>query len=355
MLPLFLTITMYHLVPVTFPAWAGSPSPDTGAAIAINGNVAARLQGDGRSTRIGILRSDGSTTLLSLPSAATIARQIEVESPPGFAALALAQDGTPFATVGSCFEAVGGGGCREALFVWNGAWHPVARPQSDDQFAYVSAESMTNYLLEDDFSERSAVGESGGLPAPGAYWYRGKEHPYLPALAAAALRGRYVVGTESYAIPDPNAPTPTASPTPTIPHAIEFAGTTRTLLGVGVANAVNASGEAVGDDEPHPGASGSPTLWSGGHAILLSAAKGTADAINDAGLIAGTAGGHTFLTDEHDPKHRVYAIDDLIVEKTWHVDKEYGIDAHGRILAFAHRTRGAQRLVLLEPIPSTRP
>jgi hypothetical protein len=349
-----LSIAMYHVVQIAFPAWYGSSQFDPKqdiiappAALGANGTVAVALNAPGGASRLGILRADGTTTYLSMPSLAAVTRQIKVEAPPGFSARVFARDGTPFATIGSCYEAVGGGGCRETVFSWRGGkWHPLVHPQSGDQFALIAADTFDDYVIEDDFSDRSAVGDNAGLPAPGAFWYRAATFTSLSGFEAAAMCGRYVVGTESQAVPNPNPPAPTPKP---VTHAIEYSGTVRTVLGPGEARAVNASGAVVGDDGSQPGAYGRPMLWLGGHGILLSGANGSVDAINDAGLILGTANGHIFLSDATDAEHRIYAIDDLLVDKRWHVEREFGIAKSGRILVIARHAGGARQLVLLDP------
>jgi len=360
-------LALYAVTAVALPAGqsvdlpqAASGSPGSNAALPTSlalsrrGSLAMIVHSTTRDerfeTRLIVIRADGTRVAVPPPPASVIS-SISQNGAANFAGVALADDGTPFATMAIAFSGAYSGE-DEGVLIWNGTnWrNPLAGralPIDPKNATIAAAETPAHFVCNGNYtytfgSPDDAAGNPHYLENQTAA-VDATEMTSLGYGEATAMRDGFVVGFSAalglieYGQPHPST-------------ALEWTGGQRTALGPGVAYGVNAAGVAVGDDEASYGANGKPTLWRNGRAIRLTDAPGSAYAIADDGTIVGVAGGRAFLVRGVDTARTIVLLDSL-VERGWHITGAYAIAAGGRILAIGNRDGGAPGVLLLDPKP----
>jgi hypothetical protein len=341
---------------VELPGSAGGSSieaPASTLALSQRGSLAVitypASPNDSDYSQLIVIRANGTRVTLPAPPKSVLSSIAENDGVAYFENVALADDGTPLATVAMYFSGAFNG-TNEGILIWNGvSWrNPLARrklPIDPKNATIAAAETPAHFVWNGDYTYTFGIIDD----AEERPHYLEDQAATLDTSGVASLgfglatemRGRFVVGFSAeqglveYGQPHPST-------------ALEWTGGTRTALGAGVAYGVNAAGAAVGDDEASTGAVRKPTLWSNGHAIRLSDASGSAYAIADDGTIVGVIGDHAFLIRGADAARTVVRLDSL-VEPGWHIKGAYAIAASGRILAIGNRAGAAPRVLLLDP------
>ncbi len=265
-----------------------------------------------------------------------------------FENVALADDGTPFATVGVDFTG-GYGGLEQYPFVWYGSgWIPGITgglPSRVANLSVAAVETVTKAIYESDFfnygaAELTQQQEEPHYDEDDTLLVEGSKKVVIGHGVGTAMRSSFVVG---YEVDSRQRWSPAASVTA---MAWQIAGT-RTALGPGIAWAVNSRQEIVGDDRSHIGAAGHPSLWSNGRRIQLSNALGSAYGINDDGVVVGDSENGAFIWRSDAPQAR--NLDGLVHDRNWHIMHAFAISANGRILCIAADRHDRAQVVMLEP------
>ncbi len=334
------------------------------AAMGQNGTVGvilAELSGEYADPpqRVLIVRPDGTTTLLTA-FAALEAQPLwfqqdgadclrDVRQCPYFAAVALAPDGTPFATLND--PIIGGpygGGTRKIALVWNGAWHVVPKGspfgQAGDSdtptnVSVAAARSALDYAYNGDFDDlpsENAVPRGDARDQAAVHF--GSQAIQLGEANVTAMRDGYMAGID-WDTPDLEERVVMWRCRQGSNGGYSCAGRG---LASGIAYGVDSHGEAVGDDDPGLDEEdpsqlyGRPVLWRDGKTQRLTDAHGMADAISEDGSIVGTLDGplRAFVADARNPQPQATALDPLVANLgQLHVAAALGISDDGRILA----------------------
>jgi len=348
----------------TAPAAAVNAPPMT-FALSRLGSLAAIVHpetpGTEEDAQLLVIRADGTHVSLTKPpdavlsevfAHATIGPHHEPSySSARFLSVALANDGTPFATVGLPFSGAFSG-IDEGVFVWNGArWRDALRdstsPIDTTNVTIAAADAPSRFVCNanyfNTFANLDSAERDPHYQENQTLLFDGHRTLPLGYGMATAMYGRFVVGyTAGVRSVHPSAAYPTV--------ALEWTDGHRASLGSGIAYGVNAQGDAVGDNEPALGAVGAPTLWHRGHAIQLSERFGSAYAVAENGNIVGRIGDSAFIIRGGDVARKVTRIDELVREHGWHVTAAYAIAANGRILATGQRGSNPPRILLLKPV-----
>jgi hypothetical protein len=344
-------------------------APPAALALSQRGSLAVIIvkanPGDGPNTpMLLVVRSDGTRAVVKSPSDAVLSKAFGVyaEGPAGehtfpgsqFSGVALANDGTPFATVEYRFSGAYSG-TEEAIYRWSGErWRNVlpksAALADTANITIAAAESPSKYACNIDYAGTfSSVDEAEHDPhyqMNQALLVEGNRGFSLGYGAVTASRGRFLVGYTAgvrSVMMNWGQPVQAAA-------ALEWIDGRRTILGPGVAYGVNDMGDAVGDTNPPSGVAQAPTLWRHDRAMRLTDATGTAYAIADDGTIVGKIGNNAFLVRGADSSLKVLRIDELLRDRSWHITAAYAIAKNGRILATGRRNDGRMRVLLLDPV-----
>ena len=350
-------------------------------ALAANGAVAALAVGfrggyESTAEDIVVWRSDGTRTVIGLPSRAAMAGAFHhLTSNMGssfpfveFLRVVLAADGTPFATVSSTFSGAYTGSDL-GIFRWTGArWIVVAgssRPPFTDppDYRVVAAElPKLRVATTRDYSSAVYNVDAGDFDPhyreDEAWILTGKTWHRLGFGDLTSLAGPFACGYISYIHRHPILERPTRAQLQ--PIALLWKGGRVTRLGAGVAFGVNAEGAAVGDDRatidgmtirnqmPGP-IGGVPVLWKAGTKTQLATRTGTAYAVGDDGTVVGTfADGRGFIVRDG-VRHE---LDATIVRglRRRRITGAFAVNARGRILV---TTVGADGygVGVLDPVP----
>jgi hypothetical protein len=265
-----------------------------------------------------------------------------------FAGVALAADGTPFATLEFPFSGAYSG-VEDAVFIWNGrrwraALPDLALPIDPTNFAIAAAASPSRFACNGDYlnttSNLDAAQSDPHYQENAALAIDGARTLSLGFGAATAMSGAFIVGYSDGSRSVTFTDRPVQKPT-----ALEWMSGRRSQLGRGIAYGVNARGDAVGNDGEAP----LPMLWQNGRAIRLTDAAGTAYAIAADATIVGAVGDRAFVVTGGDPGRKLVRIDKLLRDRRWHITAAYAIASSGRILAVGRREQGPPRIVLLDP------
>ena len=326
------------------------------------GSVAVLLQPSGprwaAATKLLVIRADGSQVMLPRPDDQTLAEAFHESETAGwkpsypyayFDGVSLARDGTPFATVAATFSGAFSG-VNTAVFTWNGEKWTNVLPQSE----YFKSRNITIGAADilgraafnvNTYNQFVNLDEAERDPHYHEFWTflaDGRRQTRLGYGSATAMRGDVVVGYSA------GISQMAKNPQPCI--AWEWLGDKRVNLGRGIAYGINASHDAVGDDEQILGTEGRPVLWRNGSVIRLSDEKGSALAISDDGTIAGYVGDDGFLIRGDDSRRRIVRIDTVLAQRGWHVFVVYAIASTGRLLAVGNRSNEKPLLLLLDPV-----
>jgi hypothetical protein len=308
----------------------------------------------GRTTKVLVVRPDGTQLVLTRPSDRELA--VAFGEGPGqgrttpsypyasFDSVRLARDGTPFVTIASPFSGAFSGS-QTAVFSWNGRrWTNQATDEGNVTIGAVDMPWRAAYNAN-YWNMVVNLDEANKDPHYHEFWtflLDGKEQARIGYGEAMAMSGDTVVGYSA-------GLTQLAKPPPQPSTAWEWLHGKLMKLGAGVAYGVNASHDAVGEDEEALGKAGVPVLWRGGRAIPLSFAKGSALAIGDDGTIVGQVGDDGFLIRGDDAAKTVVKVDSLLAQREWHVSAVYAIAATGRLLAVGHRANEGLCVLILDP------
>jgi len=340
--------------------WAVSPLQRLpGIALSHGGAVAMLIHPSGLSeqthaTKLLVIRTDGTQLVLARPGDRELADAFGQGPVPGwtpsypyayFDGVRLARDGTPFVTVASTFSGAYSG-INTVVFSWNGKkwthqvttdWRNVTIGAVDTMWRAAYNANYWNTFVNLDEAKTDHYHE---------FWtflLNGQEHTKIGYGESTAMSGDTVVGYSA-------GLTQSAKPPPLPTFAWEWLGGKLVKLGPGVAYGVNASHDAVGDNEPALGGDGGvPVLWHEGQTIPLSFTKGSALSIGDDGTIVGQVGDDGFLVRGDDPQHNLLLVDTLLAQREWHVSAVYAIAASGRLLAVGHRAHEGPRVLILDP------
>lgn len=343
-------------------------APPSTFALSRSGSLAMLVRpevpdGNG-AAQILVVRADGTRVTLRLPPNAVLAKAFRTfpsgpqsnDAPSGarFSGIALAADGTPFATVAYPFSGAYSG-TEDTVFAWNGKrWRDVLDtsplPIDTRNLTIAAVDAPRRFACNANYfdapAQLDALESDPHTQEDQALLMDGPTTVKLGYGAVTAMRGRFIVGYTN------GARSFTISGEP--PHkstALEWIAGQRTALGPGIAYGVNARGDAVGDDDPVLAGEGTPTLWRDGRAIRLSRASGSAYAIGDDGTIVGEVHDTAFLIRGADTARKLIRIDDLLAKSAWHITAAYALAANGRIVAAGREGTGPLHLLLLEPAP----
>lgn len=277
-----------------------------------------------------------------------------------FANIALAHDGTPFATLEQPFYEPRQGNFKAGV-VWNGAWHVIRQgspfddagdPYTPRNLTIAAADSVLDYAYNGDYADDTSYDQSYHWLSPTyhdiAAVHLGSRIIQLGTGDVLGMRGRYIVGTDiGYGTTGAEASRHMAILWQCSRSASASRRCMRTKLGSGVAYAVDPVGEAVGSDqwfdmrtETFEGF-GFPLLWRDGKSIRLSERHGGAAlGIAIDGVIvgafenpgAGPDGG--FVASARDPHPHAVPLDPLVRNLgSLHVWAALGVADDGRVLA----------------------
>jgi hypothetical protein len=275
-----------------------------------------------------------------------------------FRSIRLTDTGMPVATVVSHFSGAYSG-LEVASFVWTrGEWSRIPPvnagvpriggwPVNTSVAAAVSTSSATFNLSFDRFGYIDAGERSNpnykldqvALLKHGAVFLLGPG-------TATSQRGNFVGGFQAGLNPFAG-PGPSWCGHPRISTTALWRGDKLKRLGHGIIYDVDSSGVAVGDDQQFFGAQGRPVLWLHGQKKILSEKAGSAYALSSKGIIVGTIGATAFWTTVASGAAGVRRLDDLLIDRSWHVTAAYAVDTAGSILALARRRDGPLELVIL--------
>jgi hypothetical protein len=271
-------------------------SPPATFALSRRGSLAVLLRpdsigGNGAAEKLLIIRADGTRVTLGLPPAAVLTNAFRhygtgSDGEPSFpnarfSGIALAGDGTPFATVSLPFSGAYSG-VDDAVFRWNGArWRDVretiALPLDTRNITIGAVDSArafaanANYL--DSFGNLDAVEHDPHTQENQALLVNGASTAKLGYGAATAMRDRFVAG---YSNGDRLV---VISGEPAHPStALEWADGRRISLGPGIAYGVDQRGDVVGSNDPNLTGEGTPTLCGGPTGAAKSSASTTCSA-----------------------------------------------------------------------------
>jgi len=337
-----------------------SDSRRSSAAMSRSGKIAAISSlGPGNASVIRIVRANGTALTLQPPSDAVLTTAFSIEntsagstsrhSQTRFRNIVLAEDGTPFATIGNLFSGAYSG-VETNVFAWRGRWTiPLGKSHVDDGAGYAIAAVETpdrfvfgtNYL--GTFSNVDAMATEPHYQEDQAFLLS-RSGTRLGYASVTAMQKRYIVG---YAAGEREVNSPQRGSAHSV--ALEWRDGRETTLGPGIAYGVNEAGDAVGSDDATLGDRGRPTLWRRGTTIWFGTGVGTAFAISDSSEVVGTLDGTAFVADAAQPT-APRRLDDLIPRHDWHVSDAFAIARSGRILGIASERGAAPSLVVLDPI-----
>jgi hypothetical protein len=335
--------------------------PAQTVALAPNGAAAFVANGGGSDTShevIVVYRANGMRVAVTLPQDNLLHQRfpVYVRGPhsertyPGkrFENIVLADDGSLFATIGFDFSG-GYSGIEEYPFVWDGlAWRQALTSTvpvgvSNISVAAVETVSTATYVsdyLNDGPSEIVQQQEMRNYHEDDILVARGANKAIIGHGVATAMRKQLVVG---YEVDSQRRWSLGAQPT-----ALAWKGLrTRVALGTGIAWAVNARHEIVGDDRTTVGRPGHPLIWSKGHRIRLSNASGAAYGISDDGTVVGDIDAGAFVSFPDAPR-TIRRLDELV--HGWHIRHAYAISSNGRILCLATDRRNRVQMIMLNPV-----
>lgn len=349
-------------------ASVGAPNaPPTTLALSRGGSLGVIVQPTSTSgaaeLKLLVIRGDGTRVTLPMPTDAVLSTAFSQYAlgPHGehiypgarFDGIALANDGTPLATVAFQFSGAISG-IDESVFIWNGErWrHALPNgklPIDTSNLMIAAADVPSRFVCNGNYANASANLDAAQhdphYQENQALWVDGHRTSALGFGSATATRGRFVVGYSAggRSITVPGEPTRSS-------EAWEWTAEQRVSLGPGIAYGVNESGDAVGDNDRNLNGNGLPMLWRHDRAIRLSDKPGTAYAISDDGTIVGEIGGRAFVVRGGDAAVKLMYIDKLVRDRSWHITAAYAIAASGRILAAGRRRSGPLRILLLDPV-----
>lgn len=397
---------MYLMHVISFPVgWSVPPYPGLGvnptyAAMGENGSVGIILEqsflryrspdctrgnpsdaycapgpGEFPAQRILILRSDGTETFLHAAEAFgvkgyrfegdRVACQRDTFQCPFITGIALARDGTPFATLSDTITGAFTGQ-RHVVLVWNGAWHVVPKgnpfgdpntPNTPTNLSIAAADSAVGYAYNGDFADWHPPEGWNGL---GAVNFGLQTILLGENYVVTAMRGAYAAGADNDSGSAVLWHCPQSSKGA---HSCES-----TELGPGIVSGVDSRGEAVGDDNADRPEIylfqfyGRPVLWRDGKPLRLSDANGMAYAISESGLIVGTLDKpvRAFVAYARGRQPHVTELDSVVGNRgQFHVAAALGVSNDGRILVLVQPANGRypaehRQLALLFPQHGTR-
>lgn len=296
--------------------------------------------------------------------AAPIAQMTSFAGGQFIADLRLADDGTPFVTMGAHFSGAYMGD-SERVLSWDGKrWIsrdtdlPIRYSDADNR-SIGAVETRSRFGVTSD--SRGATGFDYGArdrdptyDMPEAGIADGNVTTSLGVGTITSMRGRLTAGyLQPYGWCSQGG----------TPIAVRWTGVKKRLLGPGIAFGVDANGDVVGSDRPlaspirstdwRPTYSdcedkGHPMLWRENAAVQLSSLSGSALAIRD-GTIVGTVGGKAFLSLADTPVRKLHYLEDLVAGE-WKIANAIAIDGRGRILAIGERHGSSTSLLILSPI-----
>ena len=125
-------------------------------------------------------------------------------------------------------------------------------------------------------------------------------------------------------------------------EALVWRGTSRSILGVGVAFGVDEDGAVVGDDRAHLDGVGRPVIWDHGTTRFISIDHGTANAIFK-GTVAGSIDHVAFVMTN---KKTLYSLKNIL-SPAWRESTGFALSATGDVLILGLRKNGLRDLILL--------
>ncbi len=373
MIAFVLAATIYTVSPIALPSGATTDAIEdqrfvanfkrfvASASLARNGSVGVLVHvANGQNDRVLIVRRNGTRVVLPAPTEVTNATTHGLEVCPQphdscatFENIALANDGTPFATLARIFSGAYSG-VNYLAARWNGMhWtNAVVRGSTMEatNLSVAAVDTPENFATNGDYGNTFAIFDAAEADpryqASETAWCRATPCPRLGYGSGNGIRDSRVVGFDAgvRSVRYMNEPPHRAT-------ALMWENGRERKLGPGVAFAVDRDGNAVGDDEATLGAAGFPTLWTiAGPVVRFGTRHGIAVAISDNGTIVGTIDENVaFIASAHDPQRRVRALSSSIDDRSWWIDRAFGIASNGRILARGHRRGRPERLLLLDP------
>ncbi len=373
MIAVVFAAAMYTVTPIVLPTGTSTDAledrqfaanrkrVESNATLARNGAVGVLLHtGDLRNNRLLIVRTNGTHVVLSSPTEVRNAKTHWLQACPQpnvacamFENAVLADDGTPFATLRRIFSGAYSG-VDDVAARWTGTQWTNAAPRGTSMTAtnlnVAAVDTPENFAVNGDFGNSNANFDAAKADpryqAEETAWCRAAPCTRLGYGSAKGIRGSRVVGFDAglRSVGYMNEP-------PHATMAVMWQNARERKLGPGVAYAVDGDGNAVGSDEATLGAPGFPILWPRtGKAIRLGTRPGVAVGISESGTIVGTIDENVaFVASAHDLQRRVLELSSSIDDRSWSIDRAFGIASNGRILARGHRHGRPERLLLLDP------
>jgi hypothetical protein len=317
-----------------------------------DGTVAVVLAGDGaQRSSVRVVTADGATRDYGLPGPTVLSRRFFAYKTDSYGhktypnarieSVAL-QGRTPIITVSNPFSG-GYGGIETGSYRWaNGNWVEAvpSRASVHSNYWAVAASPVLSLFGLDDLAQPPPyiAQHSNGYPqAVGALVVSKNNIVALPGIIPTGIQGTGFVGYLSL----PNAETDMRSVYAVVGHDRQVS-----RIDKGIAWAKNSAGYVVGDDRPDLNHPGKPTLFSNGKSVALSDQEGSAFGVNDRGVVAGAISNAGFVYSLHGGKGSVARLDDLLIDRAWHVSAAYFISSSSSIAALASK-HGKEPVVVI--------